>query len=210
MSVSPFTLNIGSGLRKGYPKGNWNSEWINMDIDPLTDADWIADISNIEFGEKIHFERLGIDLTIEKHMFDSIVCKNVFQFIDDLPSAYKNIIDLINFTGKLTVTVPFEYSRNAWANPKTLRTFNEDSWKFLSIYSESIGIPFDTIHCNKVLYFIDTEVLTEYWNISQEEIKNNKNQIFTLPRVITDIQMEFSKCKEHDVPINEFYFILND
>lgn len=205
-----FVLNVGSGLKKGYTKGNWNSEWINMDIDPLTEADWISDISNIEFGKKIHIERLNLDLNIEKEMFDKIICKNIFQFIDDLPSAYKNIIDLLNFTGKLIVTVPFEYSRNAWANPKTLRVFNEDTWKFFSIYSENIGIPFDTIYCNKVTYFIDSEILTKVWNITQEEIKSNQEKIFTLPRVLTDIQLEFCKCKDRDVPINEFYFVVND
>ena len=123
-------LNLGSGK-------DWKEDCLNADILQRVNADWLVDISKVEFGEKIG-TRFG-QLEITKGMFERVIANDVLEHIPDLVSAMTNIKDLLCTGGEFHIHVPYELSLGAWQDPTHVRAFNENSWLYYTDWHWYLG-----------------------------------------------------------------------
>ena len=114
-------LNLGSGK-------DWRKDCLNADIQPEKNPDWVLDIQNVPWGEKLN-TRLGI-YTVERGMFDQIIANDVLEHIPDLVKAMTNCKDLLRDGGEFHIHVPYDLSFGAWQDPTHVRAFNERSWLY--------------------------------------------------------------------------------
>jgi len=114
-------LNLGSGK-------DWRKDCLNADIQPEKNPDWVLDIQNVPWGEKLN-TRLGI-YTVECGMFDQIIANDVLEHIPDLVKAMTNCKNLLRDGGEFHIHVPYDLSFGAWQDPTHVRAFNERSWLY--------------------------------------------------------------------------------
>ena len=114
-------LNLGSGR-------DWRKEYINADIRPDKNADWVVDITTVPWGEVID-TRLG-RFAVEKGMVTEIIANDVLEHIPDLVSAMTNCRDLLKRGGEMHIHVPYDLSLGAWQDPTHVRAFNENSFLY--------------------------------------------------------------------------------
>ena len=114
-------LNIGSGK-------DWRADFINADIQPEKNPDWVLDITNVPWGQSIS-TRLG-KFKVERESFSVILANDVLEHIPDLVKAMTNCKDLLKTGGQMHIHVPYDLSRGAWQDPTHVRAFNENSWLY--------------------------------------------------------------------------------
>ena len=114
-------LNLGSGR-------DWLKDYINADIRPDKNADWVLDITKVPWGEVID-TRLG-RFAVEKGMVTEIIANDVLEHIPDLVSAMTNCRDLLKRGGEMHIHVPYDLSLGAWQDPTHVRAFNENSFLY--------------------------------------------------------------------------------
>ena len=85
-------LNLGSGK-------DWRKDCLNADIQPQKNPDWVLDIQNVPWGEKLN-TRLGI-FTVKRGMFDQIIANDVLEHIPDLVKAMTNCKNLLRDGGEI-------------------------------------------------------------------------------------------------------------
>lgn len=114
-------LNIGSGK-------DWRADFINADIQPEKNPDWVLDITNVPWGQSVS-TRLG-KFKVERESFSVILANDVLEHIPDLVKAMTNCKDLLKPGGQMHIHVPYDLSRGAWQDPTHVRAFNENSWLY--------------------------------------------------------------------------------
>lgn len=103
-------LNIGCG-------SDIKDGWINLDRVALQGVDIVCDISK----EKLPFD---------DNYFDTILCQDVIEHINDYPSLLKDIHRILKPKGEVLIRVPHFTSRNAYTDPTHLRLFTIDTFEF--------------------------------------------------------------------------------
>ncbi len=174
MTSLPKSLNLGSGK-------DFKEDCFNADIQERTNPDWVADISKINWGEKIQ-TRFG-EVEIKKGMFSKILANDVLEHIPDLVTAMTNCKDLLTEDGEFHIHVPYDLSYGAWQDPTHVRAFNEKSWLYYTDWHWYLGWK-DRFYIKK-LQFIKSN-LAEEMNISDE-------MLTILPRMIDSMYVILSK-----------------
>lgn len=171
-----LSLNLGSGK-------DWRRDCINADIQAEKNPDWVLDITQVPWGNRI-FTRLG-EFLVQKGMFDEIIANDVLEHIPDLVKAMTNCKDLLSDKGKMYIHVPYDLSLGAWQDPTHVRAFNENSFLYYTdwhwylnwkdrFYMESMGI--------------------ELSEIGQELAKHmDKEELLRTPRAVDSISVVLSK-----------------
>lgn len=121
MSNSGLTLNLGSGK-------DYRDDCLNADIRPDVGADWVVDISKLEWGEVVNMGEHYV--AIKPGIFERIIAFDVLEHIPDLVKAMTNCRDLLAVGGEMHIVVPYELSLGAWQDPTHVRAFNENSWVY--------------------------------------------------------------------------------
>jgi SAM-dependent methyltransferase len=174
MTSLPKSLNLGSGK-------DFKEDCFNADIQERTNPDWVADISKINWGEKIQ-TRFG-EVEIKKGMFSKILANDVLEHIPDLVTAMTNCKDLLTEDGEFHIHVPYDLSYGAWQDPTHVRAFNEKSWLYYTDWHWYLGWK-DRFYIKK-LQFIKSN-LAEEMNISDE-------MLTILPRMIDSMYVILCK-----------------
>lgn len=130
MSQPGLVLNLGSGK-------DWREDCLNADIQATKGADWVVDISRIEWGQVLQ-TRLG-QIRVERGMFDKILAFDVLEHIPDLVAAMTNCKDLLRPGGQMHIHVPYDLSLGAWQDPTHVRAFNENSWAYYTEWHWYLG-----------------------------------------------------------------------
>jgi SAM-dependent methyltransferase len=174
MTSLPKSLNLGSGK-------DFKADCFNADIQERTNPDWVSDISNINWGEKIQ-TRFG-EVEIQKGMFSKILANDVLEHIPDLVTAMANCKELLTSDGEFHIHVPYDLSYGAWQDPTHVRAFNEKSWLYYTDWHWYLGWK-DRFYL-KELRFIKSE-LADKMNISDE-------MLTILPRMIDSMYVVLCK-----------------
>lgn len=108
--LGPNRLNIGCA-------GNKMEGWVNLDKDPRTGADIVADlatISPIPTG------------------FDTILASHVLEHVDraDIFRIFNNLWHMLKPGGFLICVTPYGSSDDAWDNPHHRLFFTEDTYMY--------------------------------------------------------------------------------
>lgn len=128
----PLILNIGSGK-------SWNSQHLNVDINPICKPDMIVDISeSILFDLDIDCKRFG-KRKLPKKYFSEIIVHDVLEHVMNLLSFMSNCKDLLLDGGIMNILVPYDLSYGAWQDPTHVRAFNEKSWLYYTDWYWYIG-----------------------------------------------------------------------
>ena len=130
--MSTVRLNLGSGK-------DWRKDFINADIRPDKNADWVLDITKVPWGEVID-TRLG-RFPVEKGMFSEIIANDVLEHIPDLVKAMTSCRDLLRRGGEMHIHVPYDLSLGAWQDPTHVRAFNQNSFLYYTDWAWYLGWP---------------------------------------------------------------------
>ena len=131
-TILPCTLHVGAGQ-------DFLPHCLNVDANPLCHPDIVLDMGlPLAWDTACQTQRFG-DIVISPGMFDRIIASNVLAQARDLVQTMRNFLDLLKTGGELDITVPHDLSHNAWQNPYTLRTFNEQSWQHFCEMHWSVG-----------------------------------------------------------------------
>lgn len=105
-------LNLGSGNKKF-------KKFTNVDIDPNTNPDIVADISK--------------EIPVENNSVDEIITQHTLEHVDDLITTLNEIWRVCKNGAKITIEVPHRDSPMAWADPTHKRVFNEETFNYFCI-----------------------------------------------------------------------------
>lgn len=118
----PSTLNLGAGEQ-------WRYDCCNLDARAEYAPDLVLDLSQpLPFDQVLPSWRYGSSF-LKKNYFQTIIAKNVFQRVDDFKMALTNCLDLLQEGGTLEITVPLDFSYDAWMHIDDKRAFNDKSWE---------------------------------------------------------------------------------
>lgn len=168
-------LNIGSGR-------DWREDCVNADISPHVKADWVLDITKVEWGQIIP-TRFG-NMFVGMNTFDVVYCMDVLEHVSDLTMAMTNIKHLMKDGGELHVRVPYDLSYGAWQDPTHVRAFNERSWIYYDEWCAYLG----WFESKLELISLDYE-LSDYGKTLNKSI----DELTKLPRAIDSMIVKFKK-----------------
>lgn len=143
VTAVPKKLNIGSGK-------NFRQDCVNLDILDYWSPDILADLSNKELlNQNFDTDRFGA-ITLQKGMFDEIICNDVIEHIPDLLPAMTNCLDMLRVGGNFNILVPYDLSFGAWQDPTHVRAFNERSWLYYTEWFWYVGWTEARFHLRKM------------------------------------------------------------
>jgi hypothetical protein len=171
----PSRINLGSG--KAY-----DSERLNIDIDPKWQPDILGDLANAAGLTQIFFSpRHGLT-RLEAGQFDEITAMDVLEHVPDLVTFMTHCLELLRVGGAMRVGVPYDLSYGAWQDPTHVRAFNERSWLYYTDWHWYTGwthARFDLAQLNMTLSPVGESLKAR--GVSDEEI-------FRTPRAVDDMQ----------------------
>lgn len=175
--MSTVKLNLGSGK-------DWRKDYINADIQPEKKPDWVLDIQNVPWGERIN-TRLG-EFLVEPGMFLEIIAFDVLEHIPDLVKTMTNCKKLLCKGGKMKIHVPYDLSLGAWQDPTHVRAFNENSFLYYTDWHWYLNWP-DKFELTQMGY--------ELSQIGQEMLEKKIQQevILRTPRAVDALQVILTK-----------------
>ena len=141
----PTVLHVGSGK-------NFRSEWLNLDIEPRWQPDFVYDIAQplpADGVVRVQTQRFGA-AELREGTFDEIVAQDVLEHIRDLPAAMTTMLHWLKVGGCLKVAVPYELSLGAWCDPTHVRAFNERSFLYYSAWSWYLGWTTHNFHVRRM------------------------------------------------------------
>lgn len=130
----PATLNIGCGA-------DFRPDCINIDIDSKVTADARVDLGNVEIpddGLRLETSRFR-SVVLKPQTIERIILGDVLQQVANLPAFLTACMTLLRPDGVLEITVPYDLSYGAWADPNTKRAFNETSFFHYAQNAEALG-----------------------------------------------------------------------
>lgn len=185
----PLQLHIGSGK-------DFKHDFLNVDINDYWKPDIIADL-NVPFpqDEVALFEtrRFGL-IEVRKNTFKRIVANQVLEHIQNLTTAMKSFLELLEMEGELEVSVPYDLSYGAWQDPTHVRAFNENSWKYYTEWFWYLGWREARFEMVKLEFKIDNPFGMELMKKGVDQ-----QQILRTPRAIDEMCVELKK-----VPLTEY------
>jgi len=182
-SSYPLQLHIGSGKDFKY-------DFLNVDVNDYWKPDIISDL-NVPFpqGEIALFEtrRFGL-IEIRKNTFQRIVANQVLEHIQNLTTAMRSFLDLLEMGGILEVSVPYDLSYGAWQDPTHVRALNENSWKYYTEWFWYLGWTEARFEMVKLEFKIDNPFGMELMKKGVDQ-----QQILRTPRAIDEMCVELRK-----------------
>ena len=121
----PRIINAGCGR-------DFQNQALNIDLNPASGPDLELDLAQpLEPGQRYRTDRFG-EIELSPESFESIIAFDLLDRVSNLRQLMDNFLSLLEENGRLTLTVPYYLSGQAWQSPDQVRAFSEKSWQAYS------------------------------------------------------------------------------
>ncbi|WP_119257704.1 glycosyltransferase family protein [Shinella zoogloeoides] len=182
MTTFPRTIKLGLGK-------DFSEDCFNIDVAASATGDAVLDFRVAPFlsSEKALPTRRFGTVTLKKNSFREILAPGVLQQVDDFQAFMTSCLDLLVVGGVMKITVPYDLSFGAWADPRNRRAFNELTF---ASYIDDQGHAAGSMHCFEMvsLDYIPGQIAME---LQAKEIP--APEIARYPRAIDGLSVQLQK-----------------